>query len=289
MQWGTDGPVLTWSSPRGDERESLLPLPAGLLAFTVTGPRRCTGIWRGGRRITCPLRTPVSEVSTNPLCPDCATVDRRNSIAADTALDDRRLFRLYLAWFGPDLVKVGITAAERGPQRLLQQGALAHTWLGEGPLPGVRRAEAALGTALGLPDRMSHARKVTARAAGSGSVQPEQDLAVRHHAAQTSTAWPETVTRLPFAAQDHTPVYHHDHNRPAQADAAVGRLALNDTVAGTLVTLVGSDAYLATENGLLLVDLRLLAGWPLVRADQRHTTAATSPLRRPDEVQHGLF
>ena len=293
MQWTTAGPALSWSSPSGGERESPLPLPGGPLAFTVAGERRCIGVWRMGRLLACPLRTAIPESSTNPLCPDCAALDRRHSVAADTALDDQRTFRLYLAWFGPDLVKVGITAAERGQQRLLQQGALAHTWLGEGRLAGVRRTEAVLGTALGLPDRMSHTRKVAARAVAAGVGQETEELADRHHAAQASSAWPETVTRLPFAVQDHRAAYHHDRARPARADALVGPLTPEDTVVGDLVAVVGPDAYLATADRLLLLDLRLLAGWPLARARQPRTTAPTSPLRlpvpAPDETQHGLF
>ncbi|MHA6761248.1 DUF2797 domain-containing protein [Streptacidiphilus sp. PAMC 29251] len=291
MRWATTGPALTWSSPTGGEQESRLPLPGGPLAFTVTGERRCVGIWRNGRRLACPLRTEIAGRTTNPLCPDCAALDRRHSIAADTALDDPRPFHLYLAWFGPDLVKVGITAAERGRQRLLQQGALAHTWLGQGRIAGVRRTEAALGAALQLPDRMSHARKVTARSIASRPGQAAAELAACHHAAQASTAWPETVTRLPFTAQDHLAAYHHDRARPLQPDRAVGHLAPDDTVAGDLVAVVGPDAYLAGEDGVLLLDLRLLAGWPLAKAQRPRTTAATSPLPRsaPDEAQHGLF
>ena len=295
MQWDpATGPELTWSSPTGGEHSSALPLPGGPLASTVTGDRRCTGIRHSRRRIPCPLQTVLPAQAVNPLCPDCAAVDRRHSIAADTALDDQRTFRLYLAWFGPGLLKVGITAAERGPRRLLHQGALSHSWLGEGRLPGVRRAEATLGAALGIPDRMSHSRKATARTLGSPPGCDAQDLSTTHRAAQTSAAWPQTVTPLPFATESHTAAYHLDPTRPPCPESELSRLAPGTTVAGTLGTVVGSDAYLTTAgHGTLLVDLRLLAGWPLTRAQPSAvTTAATRPTRQSvteEEVQHGLF
>jgi hypothetical protein len=298
MRWDpAAGPALTWVSPSGGERLSALPVPGGPLAFAVTGDRRCVGVRHAQRRIPCPLRAALPAHAVNPLCPDCAAVDRRHSVAADTALDDPRTFRLYLAWFGPGLLKVGITAAERGPRRLLDQGALAHTWLGEGRLPGVRRAEATLGAALGIPDRMSHSRKAAARSLVHPSGRDVQDLSAAHRAAQASGAWPQTVAPLSFAVERHLAAYHLDPERPPCPEVELSRLAPDATVTGTLAAAVGSDAYLATGDAgdapLLLVDLRLLAGWPLARAlPSAATTAATRPVRRTaaaDEAQPGLF
>ena len=323
-QWTADGPGLGWTSPRHGERQSPLLLPGGPLAFAVTGGRRCVGVPRAGRRVDCPTGTEIPPSAANPLCPACAAVDRRHSVAADTALDDPQPYRLYLAWFGPGLVKIGITAAGRGDRRLLGQGALVHTWLGEGALPGVRRAERVLGTALGLPDRMAHAAKAAARSAAplpaaaaaivgapdpaastpaastpatpdpaastpaaSAPVSPDPataELQAAHRAAHGHAAWPDTVARLPFTAHDHTAAYHFDRARPPRPDRLLSRLAPGATVAGTLAAIVGPDAYLCPPGTgpLLLVDLRLLAGWQLTRTDPAApTTAPTVPFPYP--------
>ncbi|CAO0827451.1 hypothetical protein SMICM17S_01872 [Streptomyces microflavus] len=84
-------------------------------------------------------------------------------MAADTLLDDPRTYRVYLAWFGPGMVKVGITREERGAARLREQGAVAFTWLGRGPLMAARRTEEVLRAALGVPDRIPYARKRAVR------------------------------------------------------------------------------------------------------------------------------
>ena len=306
-QWTQDGPGLGWTSPAHGERQSPLLLPGGQLAFAVNGERRCVGVPRAGRRVACPTGAAIPPGAANPLCPDCAAVDRRHSVAADTALDDPQPYRLYLAWFGSGLVKVGITATERGDRRLLGQGALVHTWLGEGALPGVRRAERVLGTALGLPDRMAHAAKAAARTAATAAAAAligaadrvaadraaadpaaadpaAAELQAVHRAAHGHAAWPDTVARLPFTAHDHTAAYHFDRARPPQPDRLLSRLAPGATVAGTLTTIVGPDAYLRPPGTgpLLLVDLRLLAGWQLTRTDPAApTTAPTVPFPYP--------
>ncbi len=296
-QWTPDGPGLGWASPLHGERQSPLLLPGGPLAFAVTGERRCVGVPRAGRRVDCPTGAAIPPSAANPLCPACAAVDRRHSVAADTALDDLRPYRLYLAWFGPGLVKVGITAAERGDRRLLGQGALVHTWLGEGALPGVRRAERVLGTALGLPDRMAHAAKAAARTAATAAATvvggnadraaldpAAAELRAVHRAAHGHAAWPDTVAPLPFTAHDHTAAYHFDRARPPRPDRLLSRLGPGATVVGALTAIVGPDAYLRPSGAgpLLLVDLRLLAGWQLTRTDPAAaTTAPTVPFPYP--------
>src|SRR5690606_41839281 len=100
-----------------------------------------------------------------------ARLDRAHSVAADTLADDPRPYRVYLAWFGPGMVKVGITAAARGPVRLLEQGAVCFSWLGTGPLMAARRTEELLRAALRVPDRIPYADKRAVRAvlpAGEG-------------------------------------------------------------------------------------------------------------------------
>ncbi|MFH9251002.1 DUF2797 domain-containing protein [Streptomyces lydicus] len=110
-------------------------LPAGKsLAFAARGERRCLGVRRAGRWIVCPYDAVLDGASARDQCARCAQLDRSRSVAADTMADDPRPYGVYLAYFGPGLLKVEITAAERGAARLVEQGAVAYAWLGRGPL-----------------------------------------------------------------------------------------------------------------------------------------------------------
>lgn len=131
------------------------------VAFGVTegGARTCVG----ARGNTCPYTARVSARSTGPRCEECARLDRAHSVAADTLADDPRPYRVYLAWFGPGMAKVGITAERRGSARLLEQGAVCFSWLGTGPLMAARRTEELLRAALRVPDRIPYAAKRAAR------------------------------------------------------------------------------------------------------------------------------
>lgn len=288
--WRETGPALGWFSPAGGERDRPLAL-GGPLAFTTVGDdRRCVGVWRAGRRTYCPRNAVIPVERTSAQCPDCTALDRSSSVAADTALDDPRAFGLYLAWFGPGLLKLGITAVVRGQARLLEQGALAHTWLGEGSLPAVRRAESALGTALGIPDRIPGRAKRQARAVRRQPGSAVRELTSAHDASTASTAWPDTLRPRPLAVVDHCGTYGLDPGQPIRADAEVAGLGPGCAVVGTLTAVVGPNAYLVGAQGTLTLNLRLAAGWALAAAAPgSRTTAATRALPRDEPTQAGLF
>jgi hypothetical protein len=113
LRWSADGPVLVWQGGR----KSALPWGKHV-AFGVAegGVRTCVG----ARGNACAAQTVVPGRSTGARCEECARLERAHSVAADTVADDARPYRVYLAWFGPGLTKVGITAVERGPARLLE-------------------------------------------------------------------------------------------------------------------------------------------------------------------------
>jgi hypothetical protein len=261
------------------------PLPlGGPFGFVVVGTRRCLG----AQGLPCPRRADLPGDSTRALCADCTAFDRRHSVAADTAMDDPRPFRLYLAWFGPGLLKLGITAAERGDARLLEQGALAFTWLGEGPLAATRRAESALGAAHGIPDRMRIGAKRAARtsAAGVPAVEAAGQLLAAADALQTSSAWPDTLATLSPAVVDQRRVFRLPAAGPAP-EVAVTSLRPGATAVGRLVAVVGSDAYVDLDLGRrALLPLPLLAGWSLTRP-AGPTTAPLADLPAPADP--GLF
>ncbi|MGP8300346.1 DUF2797 domain-containing protein [Streptomyces inhibens] len=260
-------------------------LPAGkVLAFAARGERRCLGVRRAGRWIVCPYEAVLDGASAKDQCARCAQLDRSRSVAADTMADDPRPYGVYLAYFGPGLLKVGITAAERGPARLVEQGAVAYAWLGRGPLMAARRAEALLGSALAVPDRFGKAAKRAARGALPPVPERLADLAQLHDRARRLVDWPETLEPVEFAFADHTELFGLDRI-PGEV-AELGGVTAGAEIVGEVLTGVGSDVYLRLAGepegagpaggggGVVAVmDARVLAGWVLGAAEGRVTTA----------------
>ncbi|WP_037598737.1 DUF2797 domain-containing protein, partial [Streptacidiphilus jeojiense] len=258
--WTGDRAQLEWSTFSGDTPRCS-PIRIGAdLALTCGSDRRCTGLWRSGRRLHCPTGTPIAAAARTAQCPSCQALDRSSSIAADTRLEDPRPVAVYLAHHG-SVIKVGITAVERGTTRLLEQGALASTVISTGTLPGARRAENLVTTVLGLPDRASAQRKRAARIhPGTPGRRAEELLAAAGRSAQLS--WPQGQDRQQATVIDHTGTYHLPPGGLAPV-AALRPLTPARTIAGRVACLIGGDLYLETAQGLVLLDTRLLTGWAL--------------------------
>lgn len=288
MEWRSAGlswadaerPVLVW------ERGDVSPLVVGRrLGFRALGRRECVG----ARGNPCPIAAVVAGRSTQARCAECARLDRAHSVAADTIADDPRTYRVYLAWFGAGMVKVGITREERGPARLLEQGAVAFVWLGRGPLMAARRAEELLRVALGVPDRISYARKRAVRATLPGVDERRRELERMHGVALALAGWPDSLERV--ALRQHGVV---DHGGAFGVErlAGVGGFAVSElvdggVVLGELVAVAGPDLCLDDGGRLIVLDSRLLRGWRLegVRGAERTTV----PVREMPVVQGGLF
>ncbi|MEU3634350.1 DUF2797 domain-containing protein [Streptomyces fradiae] len=291
VRWSGGRPVWLWEGGRTS------PLSPGReLAFRVVGERLCPG----ARGNPCADRAVVPARGTGGRCPQCARLDRAHSVAADTALDDPRVFRVYLAWFGGALAKVGITAEERGDARLLEQGAVAYAWLGRGPLMAARRTEEVLGAALGVPDRIPYAAKRLARVELPGAAGRAAEVERLYRAARAVPGWGDTLEALPFGGvRDHVPVFGLD--RVSRVDGVVGGgaggggggvsgavgggggLAAGGELAGTLLAVAGPDLHLELADGRQVVlDGRLAAGWELARGEGRTTLPV-------EVVQRGLF
>ncbi|MDT3398295.1 DUF2797 domain-containing protein [Streptomyces sp. B1866] len=256
--------------------------------MTAGADRRCVGVWRAGRRLTCPAAVPVAPAARTAQCASCQALDRSSSIAADTRLDDPRPFAVYLAHHAGAGIKVGITAAERGTVRLLEQGALTSLILSTGTLASARRAEHLLGSAGGLPDRVTSARKRAARTRPGTADQRAADLLATAARAR-HLAWPEGQTRCEPQAEDHTAAYglSEEGLHPA---AAVLPLACGHVLGGKVVCRIGTDLYLDAAAGLVLVDTRLLAGWALRRPEPGAAfTAALDVLKDQGVEQDALF
>ncbi|MEU6080410.1 DUF2797 domain-containing protein [Streptomyces sp. NPDC047108] len=300
--WRPEGARLGWyrAGPGGRVAERVSgPSPGEPLAFAVEGGRVCTGVLRGGRRTLCPVKAAVPARSTGGQCPECARLDRSQSVAADTRADDPRPYRVYLAWFGPGLPKVGITAAARGGARLLEQGAVAYGWLGRGPLMAARRAEELLGAALGVKDRVPYGVKRAARAGLPPVAERFAELAALQARVAELPDWPESLEREPFAPVDHTAAFGLDALAARTAEGRVEEvteLGEGDVVAGELLGVAGPDLHLATgDAGVLVLDGRLMAGRRLRAAPAGVPTSASvrdcgAGARAKDAgVQDGLF
>jgi hypothetical protein len=209
-------------------------------------------------------------------------------VAADTIADDPRPYRVYLAWFGPGMVKVGITALERGPARLLEQGAVCFSWLGTGPLMAARRTEELLRAALRVPDRIPYAQKRAVRSALPGT-ETERAAEVRelHARAVELTAWPESLRPEPCHVTDCVGVF-----GLTGAPAAVGEiveLVPGGAVRGELVAAAGPDLHLAAGGrGVVVLDTRLMTGWELL-APEPAAAGCTFPVREFRREPDGLF
>ncbi|MFH9061056.1 DUF2797 domain-containing protein [Streptomyces coeruleorubidus] len=281
LRWSADGPVLAWD---GGRRSALTWGKRVAFGVAEGGVRTCVG----ARGHACPTGAAVSARSTGARCEECARLDRAHSVAADTIADDPRPYHVYLAWFGPGMVKVGITAEGRGSARLLEQGAVCFSWLGVGPLMAARRTEELLRAALGVPDRIPYAEKRAVRA-----VLPEEaadravDVAELHARALALPAWPESLVREPLRVVDHVEVF--GLAGLPVAVGAVGELVAGGVVSGELVAAAGPDLHLATGGGVVVLDTRLMSGWGLVPARGAELTVPVREFKEEVGVQDGLF
>jgi hypothetical protein len=289
LGWAEAGAVLEWLSPAGDVRASAVDLDLRL-SLGVGPDRRCVGLWWDGRRVPCTARSLIDAGAKSGQCDSCAAIARTRSVATDTVLDDPREFCVYLAHHG-SVVKVGITATERGQARLLEQGALSSMVLSAGTLLSARRCEALLTTALGVPQQVHTARKRAARLApGTALARAAALVAVAEQAAGLD--WPPGQTRTATGPVDHTLAY----GLPVDGIAPhlqIDLLRAGTTINGEVVCRIGRDLYLSTLAGIVLLDTGLLQGWALNRAeDDALLTAGMTPVAKPRataEVQHDVL
>ncbi|MGW1556620.1 DUF2797 domain-containing protein [Streptomyces sp. NPDC002144] len=285
LRWAGGGPVLAWD---GGRRSALT--WGKRVAFRVAdgGVRTCVG----ARRHTCPVRAAVPGRSTGARCEECARLDRAHSVAADTIADDPRPYHVYLAWFGPGMVKVGITAEERGSARLLEQGAVCFSWLGLGPLMAARRTEEMLRAALRVPDRIPYGEKRAVRSRlPASAAERAAEVEALHDRARALTAWPESLRREPCQVVDHVGVFGLT-DLPAAA-GEVTELAAGSGVNGKLLAAAGPDLHLATGRGVVVLDTRLMTGWDIVPSGEGEDVTVpvreVRGVREAGGVQDGLF
>ncbi|MFD6419556.1 DUF2797 domain-containing protein [Streptomyces sp. NPDC060194] len=279
VRWEGGGPGVGW----GGGKVSALRRGAWV-GFVARGVRRCTG----ARGNACPVRAEIGGRITGARCEECARLDRMHSVAADTLADDPRPYAVYLAWFGPGLVKVGITRADRGSARLLEQGAVAFTWVGRGPLMAARRAEETARAGLGIPDRVPYERKRLVRGRLPAAGERRFEVEELYGRVVGLAGWPEALEAAPCAVVDHGEVFGVDE--VPVATGVVSELVTDGRVGGELLAVAGPDLHLRVEGGgVLVVDTRLLRGWRLGPAREPGVTVPVRAVGGEQRPQEGLF
>jgi hypothetical protein len=158
------------SLQRGDTFFDLLPVGKTLTLCFDTGQRHCIG-WGDittGERFVCPEHTPLDDKYEQ-----CATCQKRTgfnpafyhatSVSAQQEKRNSQPHTLYLAHFGSGIVKVGISLADRGRSRLLEQGARSALVLDTFPSALIaRQYEAQIAQLPGIVETMQLRKKIIA-------------------------------------------------------------------------------------------------------------------------------
>lgn len=252
----------------------------------LRGPRRCIGVWSAldRRRVPCPAEAAIPPgVSTQ--CADCAGRDRGRRIARDQAIDSRE-FVLYVAGFGPGLFKVGITAADRGRDRLLEQGAPVFAVLARGRLASIRAAERAISAAGLASERISHKAK-SAAWWNLPEDRIEQLLEVIDAIRTRATLPPGLALIAELEVTDQTVELGLDGGWPDVYREVTG-VGDGSVIGGRVAGVPGRHLLLAPATGpTILVDARHLAGWPTARpVTKTITNVATIERSRTAESPH---
>ncbi len=278
------------------------------VGWLVGGPRRCTGVRTAGGHHPCPYQAVVDPGGRSSQCASCQGADPGLMLARDRILDDGRTYRLYLAWFGTGVVKVGLTAEQRGTARLLEQGALGHTFVARGSLPGVRRAELTVAQAGLARERLSTRTKSDHWWSVPEPAARERELGGLRSAVLRLLAG-HAIELLPDGPlADHVELFGLTDGAPPRY-REVTALSAGATLSGVLRPPVGRHLLLDTgepgtgepgtgEPGTgvpqppLLLDTRLLTGWSLAPAGPTPCAGLVLALRRrPEEPaeQEALF
>lgn len=272
-------------------------MPGERIAWAMDGPRTCTGVWtRTGRR-PCPAGTALTD-GTDPQCAMCARADKGRQIARDAAPDDGREYLLYLALFGPGLVKIGLTAADRGRDRLLEQGAITFAVLAAGPYTPIREAERCVSAAGLAAERISSRAKAAAWRVLPPPGERAELLASARDKAVGAVPWSDRVLLRSGGIVDQARDFGLDGPVRDRWNEVTG-ISDGAILSGRVIAVIGHRLLLATPAGPLLCDMRRVAGWairPLASASTKppqpsglRLTVGPAPGGPDDRSQQALF
>jgi len=291
LYWHAGSPALTLTDHSGAARD-LAARPGTSIGWRLSGPRRCIGLWlaHAGRRVSCPHHATLSAGGPDAQCTACATADRGRALARDATPEDPRAFLLYLAWFADGVLKVGLTATERGEDRLAEQGALAFTHLATGSLAAIRRAERTAAATGSARDRVQPHTKVAGWWQLDDPELRHHQLTTAHRALSDPQATRQGVQPTPCRVRDLTTTFGLDRVPPRPTHEVI-RVDANNILRGELVCLAGRTALLSTERGPLLFDLRLLSGWTVEPSAEatRGVSVAPADWLQPRVAEHDVL
>jgi hypothetical protein len=130
------GPILAFDTLNDQIARLELPVIGTPLTLKRFKKRLCIGRYDLITSIhqACPRRSLVEEKETH--CPDCQRAIgfvpafynvTRDQLSSQQQRYNEKRHVVYLAWFGPSLIKVGISSEERRHDRWLEQGAIGAT------------------------------------------------------------------------------------------------------------------------------------------------------------------
>lgn len=241
------------------------------LAWLMHGPRRCIGIYNGQaeRRQPCPRQ---AEASDGSQCANCHAADPGRLIARDQA-SPSGIFRTYLALFGRDTVKVGLTAERRADDRLLEQAAAAHVFVSSGSYHDARQTELRLSSGLGLTQQLSWRRKreLWSEEAGAGQ-RVEALMAKATDARRLLAEGGQAGVLIDEPVVDDAAHYGLPGDALPRQRRVLAVVQEGDAAAGTVVGVLGKLLVIDDGDGCLVLDTRILEGWTLATAPTEERT-----------------
>ena len=255
-------PVL--SLQQGEKIISFMPLGQTLTLRFDTAQRFCTGWYdmRSGEDHICPERAEVAEKYEQ--CPACQKRTGFNpafyhasSVSEQQEERNQEPHFLYLAHFGKDVIKVGISYAGRGNSRLLEQGARSALVLDTFPTAHIaRQYEAKIASLPGIAETIQLRKKIA-------ELEKPYDQAV---AMQELTGTRNRIKEqlgVTFAQNDalHLDPTYFASGAPQLADAF--DCSPQALISGRATGMLGSLLFCAQQETPLFLPLKKFVGYPV--------------------------
>lgn len=260
-------------SPDGEphielQRESELvrfnPLNRTLTLTFNTRQRYCHG-WHSlttGANAPCPDNQPTEDKYDQ--CPACQKRTGFNpafyhakSVSPQQEIRNQEPHLLYLAYFADDIVKVGISHAQRGKARLLEQGARSALVLETFPTAHIaRQYEAQIAALPGIYEMVQLPKKISALTT------PHDQSAAHRYLVKTRQIIEEALgVSFDDSQLEHLDSFYFPHTQPRFVDAY--NCAPDHIISGTVTGMLGSLLFCAHQDTPVFLSLKKYIGYPL--------------------------
>lgn len=258
-------------------------VPGALTLDFDTSQRYCTG-WHDletGVSSPCPNTTTIDPKFTQ--CPACQRRTGFNPAFYNSsnvsAQQDKRNHEphfLYLAYFAPNVIKVGISYSGRGDARLLEQGSRASYVLDTLPTALIaRQYEAKISSLDNMLEHLTSRRKreLWSNAYDSEVAKQQLDTAIKQI---------EDETSLKFSNPKFVDLNQYYFFETGTSLDEVVELSTGNFVSGDIIGCIGTDIVARNNTRLISLHLKNFLGYP-VKIDQ-----SIRPIELPP-VQVSLF